>query len=316
MTERDLSTEGAASAAPSPLRVLVLQQQAWGSPASEDVEANAERLVQWVDAEIARRPCDVAVLPELSTTPYFCCSRNDRYFEWARPIPGPITDRFAEVAKRHETTLIVPMYERGADGNTYNSAAVLGADGELVPGYTGERRFDVYRKCHVPSIVNPPDTEAWEDYYFRPGAGLPVFQTSKVRFGMLICYDRWFPEAWRMLAAQGAQLVLVPMVAWGFVEGPYLYMLRSRAVENGLFVASCNRAGVEVVDGVSMDNFGRSAVIAPDGRIDAIAEPGETEKVLYAELDLGEIERQRRILPLLRHRRTDIYGEPLSWTPA
>lgn len=313
MTET-LMVEGAASAGPStPLSVLVLQQQAWGSPPSEDVEDNAQRLIEWTDEEISKHPSDIAVLPELSTTPYFCCSKNDRYFGWARSIPGPITDGFAEVAKRHGTTLVVPMYELGPDGETYNSAAVIGPDGELIPGFENDRRFEVYRKCHVPSISNPPDTEAWEDYYFKPGAGLPVFQTEKVRMGMLICYDRWFPEAWRVLAAQGAQLVLVPMVAWGFVEGPYLYMLRSRAVENGLFVASCNRAGVEVVEGISMNNFGRSAVIAPDGRVEAIAEPGEQQRVLHAELDLSEIDRQRQLLPLLRHRRVDLYGEPLSW---
>lgn len=296
------------------LRLLVLQQEGWGSPASEDVEANARHLIDWTDRELTLEPADIAVLPELSTTPYFCCRRDDRYFNWAEPIPGFTTDGFADVARRHRATIVVPMFERGPEGETYNAAAVVGPDGELIEGEVGERRISSYRKCHVPTIENPPDTEAWEDHFFRPGSGFPVFRTRKATIGILICYDRWFPEAWRMLATEGAQLVLVPMVAWGFVQGPYLPMLQSRAVENGLFAASCNRAGLEELDGISMDHFGRSAVIAPTGEILTIAEPGEAKRAIRAELDLGAIERQREILPLLEHRRVDLYGEPGTWT--
>jgi predicted amidohydrolase len=104
------------------------------------------------------------------------------------------------------------------------------------------------------------------------------------------------------------------MVAWGFVEGPYLSMLESRAVENGLFVASCNRSELEELDGVSMDNFGRSIVIAPDGTTVAVASREAGESAVFAAIDLADVRRQRELLPLLDHRRVDLYGSPQTWT--
>ena len=172
------------------------------------------------DQQISERYADLVILPELTTTPYFCCPRDDRYFEWAEPVPGATTNLFAELAVRHSTTIVLPLFERGADGHFYNAAAVIGPDGNLITGDAFGRPVPHYRKCHVPAVDNPPDTEASEDYYFRPGDALPVFDTPRVRIGVLICFDRWFPEAWRMLTFAGAQLVVVPMVAWGFVKGP------------------------------------------------------------------------------------------------
>lgn len=315
MSDPNVSSRDPGGTPPGPLRLLVLQQAGWGDPATEDVAANAHQLAEWTDSELAEGSVDIAVLPELSTTPYFCCRKDQRYVDWAEPVPGPTTDLFSEVASRHETTIVLPLYEQAGEQH-FNAAVVIGPEGELIDGDFRGERMGPYHKCHVPTIQNPPDTEAWEDWYFTPGAGFPVFETAKASVGILICYDRWFPEAWRMVATAGAEVVLVPMVAWGFVEDPYLSMLQSRAVENGVFVASCNRAGIEVLDGVRMDHFGRSAVIGPDGRTITIAPPGATQLALRAELDLSEIERQRRILPMLAHRRTDLYGEPQVWTGA
>jgi beta-ureidopropionase len=298
------------------LRVLSLQARGWGAPASEDIAANVRALAEWTDRQISEHPSDLVVLPELSTTPYFCCRRDDRYFAWAESIPGPATDTFAAVAQRHGTTIVLPLFERAPDGKYYNAAAVIGPDGELIGGEAYGQPVTHYRKCHVPAVDNPPDTSAWEDYFFAPGGALPVFETPKARIGVLICFDRWFPEAWRMLTFGGAEVVVVPMVAWGFVEKPYMAMLHSRAVENALYVVSCNRSEYEELDGVGMDNFGRSVMLSPYGETIAEAQANAGEMAVHATLDLAEVERQRELLPLLRYRRTDLYGSPTSWTPA
>jgi beta-ureidopropionase len=295
------------------MRVLALQAPGWGAPASQDIKANARQLASWTDQQISGQRADLVILPELSTTPYFCCRRDERYFEWAESIPGATTDLFAQLAVRHGSTIVLPLFERGADGQFYNAAAVIGPDGNLIAGDAYGRSVPHYRKCHVPAVDNPPDTEAWENYFFQPGHELPVFDTPRARIGVLICFDRWFPEAWRMLTFAGAQLVVVPMVAWGFVERPYLSMLQSRAVENGVFVASCNRSELEELDGVQMDNFGRSVILAPDGTTVAAAPPGAGALALPATLELTEVERQRDTLPLLKYYRSDLYGSPLSW---
>jgi beta-ureidopropionase len=297
--------------ADSSFGILSLQAAGWGAPASQDITANRQALADWTEHELSvSGPVDLVILPELSTTPYFCGARQDRYFHWAEPIPGPTTELFARLARRHSTTIVLPVFERAADGSYFNSAAVVGPRGELISGTIDGADVGVYRKCHVPTILNPPDTEAWEDYFFQPGQGFPVFRLPKVTMGILICYDRWFPEAWRMLAAGGAQLVAIPMVAWGFVEGPYLPMLQSRAAENGVFVASCNRSELEELDGVRMDHFGRSTIVGPDGTILAGAASGEGQRAVTATVDLAAVEKQRGLLPLLEHRRRDLYGGP------
>jgi beta-ureidopropionase len=295
------------------LRVIALQAPGWGLPAREDIRDNMESLVNWTDQVLSASPADVVVLPELSTTPYFCCRKDDRYVAWAEPIPGPSTHAFADVARRHGCAIVLPLFEQASDGRYYNAAAVIGENGELITGKAGDRSFMPYRKCHVPRVENPPDTDAFEDHYFSTGGGFPVFRTGKVSLGVLICYDRWFPESWRMLVSEGAELVVVPMVAWGFVETTYMAMLQSRAVENSIFVVTCNRSGPEELDGVRMDHFGRSTILAPDGMVLAGAAPGEGRAVVRTEIDLAAIERQRAILPLLRHRRVDLYGEPRQW---
>lgn len=296
------------------LRVLVLQAGGWGAPASQDVAANTRALAAWTDAQLAAQPADLVVLPELSTTPYFCCRRDDRYFAWAEPVPGPATDAFAAVAARRRATIVLPLFERAPDGRCHNAAAVIGPDGGLIAGDAFGRSVPHYRKCHIPAVDNPPDTEAWEDHFFAPGDALPVFDVPGARIAVLICFDRWFPEAWRMVTFGGAQLVVVPMVAWGFVEGPYRSMLESRAVENGLFVVGCNRGEREELDGVALDHFGRSVVLAPDGTEVVAAPPGAGTVALHATLDMAAVERQRELLPLLRHRREDLYGGTQRWT--
>ena len=296
------------------LGILSLQHAGWGAPASEDIAANLDTLVDWTDRELSNREgVDLVVLPELSTTPYFCGSRDDRYFKWAELIPGPTTARFGELARRYRTNIVVPLFERSSEGLCYNSAAVIDSDGQLVQGHPNDVGVAPYRKCHVPTIQNPPDTEAWEDHFFQPGSGFPVFRVARTTIGVLICYDRWFPEAWRLLVDSGAEIVVVPMVAWGFVEGPYLPMLQTRAAENGVFVVSCNRAGLEELDGVRMQNFGRSTIVGPDGTVVAGAAPGEAQTAIFATINLGKIEEQRRVLPLLAHRRRDLYGQPSEW---
>ena len=295
------------------VRVLALQAAGWGAPASEDIRKNVAQLARWTDEQLGQDGADLVVLPELSTTPYFAIRRDQRFFDWAEPIPGRATELFGDIAAKHHATIVLPLFERAPDGRYHNAAVVLGPDGALIAGHGGGMEFHHYRKCHVPSVDNPPDTVACEDHYFSPGDGFPVFEIPKARIGVLICFDRWFPEAWRMLMFEGAQIVVVPMVAWGFVEGPYLAMLQSRAVENAVFVVSCNRSAYEELDGVAMPNFGRSLVLGPDGRIIASADGNDGERAVPATLDLSEIERQRELLPLWRYRRADLYGDVDKW---
>lgn len=296
------------------VRALLYQAGGWGAPASEDIDANVAALTREIHAELTREPADLVVLPELATTPYFCCSESDRFSTWAQPIPGPATEAFAEVARRHRAVIVLPLFERGADGQTYNSAAIISADGELVHGQYRNLDVSHYRKCHIPLVRNPPDTNALETLYFTPGGALPVFEVMGVRVGVLICFDRWFPEAWRVLRAQGAEVIIVPMVAWGFVESTYLQMIVSRAVENNVFVLTCNRSAFEELDGIGMDNFGRSAALAPDGSVLAIAAPRAGTSAVRATLELDQLAEQSRILPLLASRRIDLYEGFSTWT--
>lgn len=269
--------------------------------------------------EAAARGAQIICLQELFDSPYFCKAVDAGRFDIAEPIPGPTVDRMARLAAELGIVLVVPIFERRAPGLYHNSAAVVDADGSLL---------GVYRKMHIPD-----DPLYFEKYYFTPGeahrhgeardggAGFRTFDTRFGRIGVLICWDQWFPEAARITALMGAQILFYPTaIGWHPYEkdewGPaqadaWRTIQRSHAIANGVFVAAANRVGHEAEPGTDgVEFFGHSFVADPFGRV--IAEAGTEPEVLVAECDLALIEYIRRNWPFLRDRRVDAYAPILS----
>ena len=256
--------------------------------------------------EAARRGAQVICLQELFATRYFCQTEDPACFDLADPVPGPLTDRFAALARALEVVLVVPVFERRAAGVYHNAAVVLDAGGDLL---------GTYRKTHVPD-----DPQFLEKFYFTPGdLGYRVFETRFARIGVLLCWDQWFPEAARLTALQDAEVIFYPTAigwpaaaidedeaadceAWRTVQ-------RGHAIANGVYVAVANRAGVEESGAGGLRFWGRSFACDPKGRV--IAEAGDAPDVLVALCERRLIERQRRDWPFLRDRRIDTYG-PLT----
>jgi N-carbamoylputrescine amidase len=240
----------------------------------------------------------IVLLQELFNTTYFCQTVDDSFFDWARPIPGALTDQLCELAEELKIVLVAPFFERRAAGIYHNSLVVIDADGSLMGSY---------RKKHIPD-----DPSFYEKYYFTPGEDdYKVFDTKYAKLGPLICWDQRYPEAARITALKGAEILVYPTAigtlpdesgqkltefhdAWQTIQ-------RSHAIANGCFVASINRVGRE--DNVNF--WGHSFVAGPFGQI--MAEAGQEEEILYADIDLANIEKQRQIWPFFRDRRIDTY---------
>lgn len=268
-----------------------------------DKEVNlvtAERLVREAAARGARIVCP----PELFSTIYFCVEERQEYFDWAEPIPGPTTDRMAKVARETGIVLICPIFERAADGRFFNSAAVLGPDGEVV---------GKYRKSSIPFMDRARSAEPRgnEKFYFQPGdLGFPTFPTPfGARIGILICYDRHFPEAARILGLGGADIVFVPTVTSGMTRHLWDLELRAHAVSNIYYVCGVNKVGVDV-GGSTRNHFGSSLVVNPRGEILAQASD-HGEDIVLADVDVSVIPELRAMWGYYRDRRPDLYG-PLT----
>ncbi len=272
---------------------LGLIQHSCGDEPAENIE-KAAGLVR----EAAGKGAQLILLQELFNTTYFCKEVDDIYFDWAQPIPGPITGRFSELAKELEVVIVAPFFERRAAGVYHNSLVVIDGDGELV---------GKYRKKHIPD-----DPSFYEKYYFTPGEDdYQVYDTRYAKIGPLICWDQWYPEAARITALKGAEILVYPtaigtlpdegeemgkefLEAWQTIQ-------RSHAIANGCFVASINRTGQEG----EVNFWGHSFVAGPFGQM--LAEAGTEEEVLIAEIDLAKIEKQRQVWPFFRDRRIDTY---------
>ena len=285
--------------------------------ATADIAANVARAEKHI-REAARQGAQIVCLKELFNAPYFCKAEQHDRFDLAEPIPGPTTQRMQALAKQLEIALVVPLFEREAAGIYRNSAAVIDADGALM---------GVYRKLHIPD-----DPLYYEKFYFTPGdasgtvqsPAAPGFKVWKTRYGtigVLICWDQWFPEAARIMALLGAEVLFYPTAIgwhpsekteWGATQvDSWRTMQRAHAIANGIFVASPNRIGHEDepgTDGITF--FGNSFIADPSGRV--IASAGEEETVLVAKCDPAEIESARRNWPFLRDRRVDAYGPILQ----
>lgn len=268
----------------------------------ENPQKNVARVVNKIK-EAADRGGQIILLQELFNTAYFCQQIDDKYFEWAQPILGPITDKLTKLAQKLEVVIVAPFFERRAAGIYHNSLVVIDADGTLM---------GTYRKKHIPE-----DPGFHEKYYFTPGDDdYRVFDTKFAKIGPLICWDQWYPEAARITALKGAELLVYPtaigtlpdekgekgkefLEAWQTIQ-------RSHAIANGCFVASINRVGQE--GGIKF--WGHSFMAGPFGQMQA--EAGTEEEVLITEVDLAKIEKQRQIWPFFRDRRIDSYDPILK----
>jgi beta-ureidopropionase len=285
--------------------VALVQSAGRGS----DIQVNEDRNLELIDEAAESRP-DFIVFDELSTTPYFpAAPREESLFAWAETIPGSYTKRVGRKALERSCCVVVPMFERAADGY-YNSCAVVGPDGRLVRGrMPGGGLVSRYAKVHLP-FVKTSHAPIDENSYFKSGPGFPVFDTPKARIGVVICYDRRFPESFRTLALQGAQVVFVPgnfPLHSPLSPEVYLSETRSRASENHTFVVSCNKAGFEMTGGVTTTFLGRSCVVGPDGAVLGGVGPSDRAAILTATLDLDAIELEEKRAPLFRDRSPDKY---------
>ena len=263
--------------------------------------------------EAARRGAQVICLKELFNAPYFCKALRQEYFNLAEPIPGETSAALQAIAKELAVVIIVPIYERQAAGLYRNSAVVFDADGS---------QLGIYRKMHIPH-----DPLFEEKYYFAPGDavsegdssshGFKVWKTRYGTIGVLICWDQWYPEAARITALLGADILFYPTAIgwhpsekneWGATQvDSWRTAQRAHAIANGVFVASVNRVGFEPEQGTDgLEFFGHSFIADPYGRL--IADAGEKPEVLIANCDLTLVESARRNWPFLRDRRIDAYG--------
>jgi N-carbamoylputrescine amidase len=247
----------------------------------------------------------LVALPELSTVPYFASAPGGQYRDWAETADGPFSARCAALAKECSVALFVPFYEFDPVTGHYHNA-VLGFDANGVPLRIGA----VARKLHLPVGDDPPPGYD-EAAHFTPGDALHVVQVGAWRIGVLVCYDRRFPECWRALRARGADLVIVPVAGSGGDDMDFFVgELRTHARENGLAVVCANKSGDEFLDGVRIDNYGESCVIGADGVVHARRGGAEGAGIVTASLVHEDIAAMREKLTYFAHRRLDLYDTP------
>jgi N-carbamoylputrescine amidase len=264
------------------------------------VRQNIERLADGI-ANLARRGAELIVLQELHNSLYFCQVEDVDTFNLAEPIPGPSTEIYGELAKRYGVVIVCSLFERRAAGLYHNTAVVIERDGTIA---------GKYRKMHIPD-----DPGYYEKFYFTPGdLGFHPIDTSLGRLGVMVCWDQWYPEAARLMALQGAEILIYP-TAIGYAQEDsaeeqqrqrraWQTVMRGHAVANGLPVVAVNRVGEE--DAINF--WGTSFVCGPQGEIYYEASEDEEESIIV-EMDLDRAEQVRRWWPFLRDRRIEEYGE-------
>ena len=272
----------------------------------EDPDQNRSRALEGVRSA-SSQGAQIVCLQELFSSPYFCQSEDTRFFDLAESIPGPTTECFSQVARDLGIVLIVPIFEKRAPGLFHNSAVVVDRDGRLL---------GTYRKMHIPD-----DPLYYEKFYFTPGdLGYPVFETQVARIGVLICWDQWYPEAARLSALQGAEILFYPSaIGWMPAErqtdgtaqhDAWLTIQRGHAIANGVYIAAVNRVGHEGAREAGLDFWGQSFVCGPQGQMLAEASSDGNE-VLTASCSREVLENHRRGWPFFRDRRVETYG-PIS----
>jgi N-carbamoylputrescine amidase len=272
---------------------------------SLDPSENLESAIALV-RDAAAQGAQIICLPELFKTVYFCQEENHKYFQYAEPIPGPTTERLSALAKELQVVIVASLFERRAAGLYHNTAPVIDADGTLL---------GIYRKMHIPD-----DPLFYEKFYFTPGdLGFRAWQTKYARVGVLVCWDQWYPEAARLTALRGAEVLFYPTaIGWHPSEkaefgerqhSSWETVQRGHAIANGCYVAVPNRVGHEdPAGGDGLDFWGRSFIADPAGQI--LAKAGEEKpEVVIASIDPKALDLQRTHWPFLRDRRIEAYAE-------
>ena len=275
-----------------------------------DTKDNLLRLSEGI-SDLAKRGAELIVLQELHNSLYFCQVEDVDNFDLAEPIPGPSTKLYGELAKQFGVVIVTSLFERRAAGLYHNTAVVLEKDGSIA---------GIYRKMHIPD-----DPAYYEKFYFTPGdLGFHPIQTSVGRLGVMVCWDQWYPEAARLMALQGAEILIYP-TAIGYADNDtpeeqqrqrraWQTVMRGHAVANGLPVLAVNRVGFEPdpsgqTKGILF--WGTSFLAGSQGEIIYEADGNEEESIII-ELDLQHSENVRRWWPFLRDRRIDAYGDILQ----
>jgi len=257
-------------------------------------------------AQAAKDGAQVVCTQELFRSQYFCQSENHDYFQLAETIPGPSTAALGKLARRHKVVIIASLFEKRGAGVYHNTAAVIDAEGSLM---------GMYRKMHIPD-----DPLYYEKFYFTPGdLGFRSWNTRFGKLGVCVCWDQWYPEAARLTALQGAEILFYPTaIGWHPSEkaehganqhNAWETIQRSHAIANGCYVAVANRVGVEAPEGgPGIEFWGQSFVAGPSGQILAKASV-KNEEILLATVDLKQVDVTRTHWPFLRDRRIDAYGD-------
>jgi N-carbamoylputrescine amidase len=265
-------------------------------------QENVDRAVGFL-RQAARDGAQIACLPELFRSQYFCQKEDAALFDLAEPIPGPTSEILCRIAKETRMAIVGSLFERRSAGVYHNTAVIIDADGTLVGRY---------RKMHIPD-----DPLYYEKYYFTPGdLGFQAFDTRYARIGTLVCWDQWFPEAARLTAMQGATVLFYPTaIGWHPKEkaefgeaqhSAWETMQRAHAIANGAYVAAVNRVGHEGPAGGGLEFWGASFVSDPFGRV-LYRASHTNEEVKVLECDLAKLEEIRRNWPFFRDRRIDAY---------
>ncbi|MDX1803642.1 MAG: carbon-nitrogen hydrolase [Alcanivorax sp.] len=290
------------------MRVAVIQQAN-----QADLDANLSHSLSLV-RQAAEQGAELVLLQELHRSLYFCQSEDTAVFDLAEPLPGPSTEQLGALARELDIVIVGSLFEKRASGLYHNTAVVMERDGSLA---------GIYRKMHIPD-----DPGFYEKFYFTPGdadcndgrSGFSPIETSVGKLGLLVCWDQWYPEAARLMALAGADLLLYPTaIGWDRNDEPaeqqrqldaWITIQRAHGIANGLPVLVANRTGFEQspVDNGGIQFWGNSFVCGPQGEFLARAD-SDSEQVLLADVDMQRSESVRRIWPYLRDRRVDAYSD-------
>lgn len=284
------------------MKVAIIQQSN-----TADIPANINKLEKNI-REVAAQGADLVVLQEIHNGLYFCQTEDVSVFDQAEAIPGPSTERFGALAKELGLVIVLSLFEKRAPGLFHNTAVVMEKDGSIA---------GMYRKMHIPD-----DPAYYEKFYFTPGdLGFEPIQTSIGKLGVLICWDQWYPEAARLMALAGAEILIYPTaIGWESTDtteekerqrDAWITVQRSHAVANGIPVISCNRVGYEadpsgITKGIQF--WGTSFIAGPQGEILTKTSDKKDENLVF-DLDLNRTETVRRWWPFFRDRRIDAYHD-------
>ncbi len=268
---------------------------------SSDPKKNIKNAIGKINTA-AKKGAKVICLPELFLTKYFCQVESHKNFILAEKIPGPSSNLFSSIAKELKIILIISLFEKKTSGLYHNSSIVINEKGKLL---------GKYRKMHIPD-----DPQFYEKFYFAPGdLGFKSFKTSKGNLGTLICWDQWFPEAARLTALKGAEIIFYPTaIGWHPKEKrkfgksqleSWLSIQRSHAIANGIYVAAVNRVGIEKQGNKKIEFWGNSVIFDPSGNV--VKKASLKENILICEIDFKKVETSRQHWPFFRDRRIDYY---------